>query len=56
MLCFCEELTQILFHLESLMTHIGDPGSRYVSVRLPDNQRVGIIISVKESTALVTFR
>ena len=37
MLCFCEELTQIIFYLESLMTHMEDPESYSVSVRLPDN-------------------
>ena len=31
MLCFCEELTQILFYLEGLMTHIEDPESHAVS-------------------------
>ena len=38
MLCFCEELTQILFYFEGLMTHMGDPEYRSVSVRLPNNQ------------------
>ena len=37
MLCFCEELTQIIFYLESLMTHMEDPESYSMSVRLPDN-------------------
>ena len=37
MLCFCEELIQIIFYLESLMTHMEDRESRTVSVRLPDN-------------------
>ena len=36
--CFCEELAQILFYLEDMMTHMGDPESHSVSVRLPDNQ------------------
>ena len=39
MLCFCEELTQILFYLEDLMTHMGDPVSPSVSLRLRVNQR-----------------
>ena len=39
MLCFCEELTQILFYLDDLMTHMGDPVSPSVSLRLPVNQR-----------------
>ena len=38
MLCLCVELTQILFYLKGLMTHMGDPESYSVSVRLPDNQ------------------
>ena len=36
--CFCEELTQILIDLEGLMTHMGDPESHSMFVRLPDNQ------------------
>ena len=39
MLCFCKEVTHILLPLEGLMTRMGDPESRSVSVRLPDNQR-----------------
>ena len=35
MLCFCGEPTQILFYLEDLMTHMGDPVSPSVSLRLP---------------------
>ena len=38
MLCFCVELTRILFYLKDLMTHMADPESCSVSVRLPDNQ------------------
>ena len=38
MLCFCVELIQILFYLKGLMTHMADPESCSVSVRLPDNQ------------------
>ena len=39
MLCFYEELTQILFYLEDLMTHMGDPVSCSVSLRLPERVR-----------------
>ena len=38
MLCFCVELTQILFYLKGLTTHMADPESCSVSVKLPDNQ------------------
>ena len=33
-----------------------NPDSHSVFVKLTDNQRSSIIISVKESTALITFR
>ena len=36
--CLCVELTQILIDLEELMTHMGDPESHSVFVRLPGNQ------------------
>ena len=36
---FSEELTQILIYPESLMTYMGDPESRFVSVSLLDIQR-----------------
>ena len=36
---FSEELTQILIYPESLMTYMGDPESRSVSVSLLDIQR-----------------
>ena len=36
--CFCVELTQTLFYLKGLMTHMADPESCSVSVRLLDNQ------------------
>ena len=55
MLYFCEEVTQILILLEGLKTHVEDQESCSVSVS-SDNQRVGKTISVKESTALITFR
>ena len=38
------------------MSHMDNPDSPSVFVRLTDNQRGSIIISVKESTALITFR
>ena len=57
---FYEELTQILFYLEDMMTHMGDPVSCSVSLRLPErvreSERVCIIIGIKEPTALITFR
>ena len=55
MLYFCEEVTQILIFLEGLKTHVEDQESCSVSVS-SDNQRVGKTVSVKESTALITFR
>ena len=55
MLYFCEEVTQILIFLEGLKTHVEDQESCSVSVS-SDNRRVGKTISVKESTALITFR
>ena len=55
MLYFCEEVTQILIFLEGLKTHVEDQESCSVSVS-SDNQRVGKTESVKESTALITFR
>ena len=36
--CLCVEPTQILIDLEELMTHMGDPESHSVFVRLPGNQ------------------
>ena len=55
MLCFFEELTQILFYLEGLMTHMGNLEFHSVSVSH------SLIIrkswyKVKESTALIKFR
>ena len=55
MLYFCEEVTQILIFLEGLKTHVEGQESCSVSVS-SDNQRVGKTVSVKESTALITFR
>ena len=55
MLCLCEKLTQVFYYPEGLME---DPEFHSVSVRLPDNQRdrVSITVGVEESTALITFR
>ena len=55
MLYFCEEVTQILIFLEGLKTHVEDQESCSVSVS-SDNERVGKTVSLKESTALITFR
>lgn len=55
MLCFFEELTQILFYLEGLMTHYGKPRVSFCFCDpLSDNQKEWY--KVKESTALITFR
>ena len=55
MLCFFEELTQILLYLEGLMTHYGKPRVSFCFCDpLPDNQKEWY--KVKESTALITFR
>ena len=58
MLCLCEKLTQVFFYPEGLMTYMKDPEFHSVSVRLPDNQRdrISITVGVEESTALITFR
>ena len=55
MLYFCEEVTQIPIFLECLKTHVENQESYSVSVS-SDNQRVGKTVSVKESTALISFR
>ena len=55
MLYFCEEVTQIPIFLECLKTHVENQESYSVYVS-SDNQRVGKTVSVKESTALISFR